>query len=418
MHRIDSTTKSVDKFGSGKHGYTEGTPGVTAATETTAETFDEVQEEICETIEGAGTTLAKGTRTQLRDAIKKLAANGVVGSWETILPSGKAFDLNDIVYSEELELFVAVGAADGVDGYILTSSDGYRWTERAGGAKNVTLNGVAWSPSLTLFVAVGENDGGDSYIVTSPDGTTWTERASPSVEGMNDVTWSVDLSLFCAVGDDDGADATIYTSSNGTAWTERANGLAFDLFAVTWSPALTLFCAVGQNNAGGSPYIITSPDGTTWTTRTAAAAFNGLLWFGVAWSPELAMFVAGGNSTPIGGAPYSSPMAYSTDGTTWTQGTGPLTDGVTFDFVEPKKIAWAPGPGCFVAAVHEGGSYGGGIMASIDGIAWKRRVLVTTSGGPFDIHSVCWSVLLGCFISVGTDTGADSPIYRSGSALV
>ncbi len=78
MHRIDSATAEADKFGAGKDGFTEGTPGVTAATETTDDWFDGVQEEICNVIEGNGGTLVKGTRTQLRDIIRNLvgAAGG------------------------------------------------------------------------------------------------------------------------------------------------------------------------------------------------------------------------------------------------------------------------------------------------------------------------------------------------------
>jgi len=38
MHRIDTTTKSIDKFGAGKHGYTNGTPGTTPPTEASTRT--------------------------------------------------------------------------------------------------------------------------------------------------------------------------------------------------------------------------------------------------------------------------------------------------------------------------------------------------------------------------------------------
>lgn len=76
MHRIDSSTKQVDKFGAGKHGWTEGEPGVTPATESTDDWFDGVQEEIANAIEKNGGTLAKGTRDQLHAAIGTPTATG------------------------------------------------------------------------------------------------------------------------------------------------------------------------------------------------------------------------------------------------------------------------------------------------------------------------------------------------------
>lgn len=73
MHRIDTPTAQVDKFGAGKNGFTRGNPqtGV-PATALDDDYFDAVQEELAGVIEGAGIALNKDNRTQLLAALKKL----------------------------------------------------------------------------------------------------------------------------------------------------------------------------------------------------------------------------------------------------------------------------------------------------------------------------------------------------------
>ncbi|MGE4734435.1 hypothetical protein AB8919_05320 [Yersinia enterocolitica] len=73
MHRIDTPTAQVDKFGAGKNGFTRGNPQTGAqATALDDDYFDAVQEEIVGVIEGAGIALNKANRTQLLTALKKL----------------------------------------------------------------------------------------------------------------------------------------------------------------------------------------------------------------------------------------------------------------------------------------------------------------------------------------------------------
>jgi hypothetical protein len=170
-------------------------------------------------------------------------------------------------------LFVAVGDA-GPNPMILTSPDGITWTVRAN-TGTAHLYGVVWSVSLNLFCAVGEADGTDACILTSPDGVAWTERANPKNFRLYAVTAS--SSLLVAVGAADGTDAYILTSPDGAAWTERANPNNLDLRGVVvrdTSPALRLFVACGDD------YVITSPDGVAWTRRTTrkGGLFRSAVW--------------------------------------------------------------------------------------------------------------------------------------------
>ncbi|HGO4162407.1 TPA: hypothetical protein ACK1B7_003735 [Serratia marcescens] len=76
MHRIDTPTAQVDKFGQGKNGFTNGdrTTG-RRATELNSDMWDAVQEEIANAIEGAGIELDKSKHNQLYLAIQKAIAD-------------------------------------------------------------------------------------------------------------------------------------------------------------------------------------------------------------------------------------------------------------------------------------------------------------------------------------------------------
>ncbi|EPD1885622.1 TPA: hypothetical protein ACV4T5_001357 [Yersinia enterocolitica] len=71
MHRIDTPTAQVDKFGAGKNGFTRGNPqtGV-PATALDDDYFDSIQEELAGVVEGSGATLDKSKRNQLLTALK------------------------------------------------------------------------------------------------------------------------------------------------------------------------------------------------------------------------------------------------------------------------------------------------------------------------------------------------------------
>ncbi|EPR6405255.1 phage tail protein, partial [Yersinia enterocolitica] len=78
MHRIDTPTAQVDKFGAGKNGFTRGNPqtGV-PATALDDDYFDAVQEELAGVVEAAGFALNKANRAQLLAAIQHLITLGI-----------------------------------------------------------------------------------------------------------------------------------------------------------------------------------------------------------------------------------------------------------------------------------------------------------------------------------------------------
>lgn len=93
MHRIDTSTAQIDKFGPGKNGFTNGDPATgRRATDLNSDMWDAIQEEICNVIEGTGKTPEKGDNTQLLESIKLLVGNGVGGA---LLKAQNLADLPD-----------------------------------------------------------------------------------------------------------------------------------------------------------------------------------------------------------------------------------------------------------------------------------------------------------------------------------
>lgn len=80
MHRIDTSTAQVDKFGTGKNGFTGGNPQTgQLPTALDADYFDSMQEELAAVIEAAGITLDKAKNNQLLSALKTLTPGRFLG---------------------------------------------------------------------------------------------------------------------------------------------------------------------------------------------------------------------------------------------------------------------------------------------------------------------------------------------------
>ena len=157
--------------------------------------------------------------------------------------------MNDVTYSKELNLFIAVGNS----GTILTSSDGTTWTSVTSGISQ-NLLGVCYSSKRSLFVAVGSS----GKILTSSNGTTWTSRTSGTTESLNSVAYIENYKLFFVVG----LSGTIITSPNGTTWTNVNSGVTVGLQGIAYSPRMRMFIITSESNN-----ILVSFDGKNWSTK-------------------------------------------------------------------------------------------------------------------------------------------------------
>lgn len=286
MHRIDSDTKSVDLFGSGKHGYTEGNvlTGV-KPTQTTSEQLNAFQEELAGVIEGAGLTLDKLDNTQLFAAIVALAGSTVAAKNYTDVSPGSGTDFNAICARGGIDtpntawgpVLVAVGDA----GEIQTSEDhGASWTIQtpgsayAGNFQDVAYSRVADLAGAIEFVAVGATG---EIQTTVGLGGTWTKQTTAGAPYAGQFrAVHHDGTRWVAVG----ASGEIQTSSNATAWVQQtAAGAYAGTFNGVASNGTTIM------SVGNSTEVQTSIDGgTTWVSRTATGAPSSIV--GVAWDSK------------------------------------------------------------------------------------------------------------------------------------
>jgi hypothetical protein len=303
----------------------------------------------------------------------------------------KNIALNGIAYNGTV--LVAVGAADGTDSYIVTSTDqGQTWTERAPTvAKNIALNAVCWSSSLSLFVAVGVADGTDAYILTSPDGTTWTERANPKNFALNGVIARTTGNFLVAVGAADGTDAYIVTSTDGITWTERTNPKNFGLNKISSIQGNVVLAGGAADGTDG--YLLTSVDGATWVERT---------------NPKNFAFNAAGVTTNNPGTFAAVGVADGTDAYivssnaiagTYTERTNPKNFALnSFSYNGTTFVA--------VGAADGTDAY---VVTSTDGTTWTEQ----TNPKNFALNDIVWTGSV--FVAVGAADGTDAYIVISSS---
>ena len=228
-----------------------------------------------------------------------------LNSWAWRFPYPQGFTLNAVAYGGGQ--FVAVGD----NGTIITSTDGYNWTNRSFGVFPY-LRGVAYADGE--YAAVG--DGG--VILVSSNAATWTQLPSVSGNSLHgiagDSSWRSDgLPQFLALGDS----GTAIFGSNGTNWSVVSSGTSN-----------TLYAAVSGSNIGLPRYLIVGAAGTVIRLTTAGfiqrpessvGTTNNLYAVASAGNGHVA---AGGDLTPNPFAYtdyYTNAILYSlSSGSTWT----------------------------------------------------------------------------------------------------
>jgi hypothetical protein len=200
---------------------------------------------------------------------------------------------NDVIWVEDLGVFVITRASSGLIGGLYTTSDGVTLTHLAAGLFD-SVHAV-WAADKSLLVVTANSPVRNGMWYSSDAGASWTEGTiSNTSSAYNTIAYSEPLSLF-TVGIT-GNDRNV-TSTNGTSWTFGTLTFLTTNAAMLWVPALSLFLRGGGD-------IWTAPDGVTWTTRDTASS----TYF--AYSPDLDLLVSVGGGTRI-----------STDhGVTWSAG--------------------------------------------------------------------------------------------------
>lgn len=322
MHRIDHATKDVDLFGSGKDGFTEGTPGTEAATVVTDDWLNGVQEELISPIEAVGIDLVKGTRNQLLDAMQRMFDRMCISNLEKLTPDTMSGDFHAVAASTTV--IVAVG-----DGGVIQTSQPPNlpaWTNRtAGGSYSGDFYGATYA--LSSFIICGT--GGEIQTGTL---STWTSQtpAGSYTNTFRGVAGSATAAILVGLGGE------IQRTTNLTSYTEeKASGN--DLYAVCYSADLNRFVAVGANGD-----IWTSDDdGLNWTQRTPAGSFSGT-FYSVVWNPNDGKFyIAGGTGA-------AAEIQSSSDGITWAQESISWTSDVLYIGLIGHTVVASTGPYFFV----------------------------------------------------------------------
>ena len=184
-----------------------------------------------------------------------------------------------IAWIEGLSLYVALGEG----GYLVTSSDGYNWTNQTTPTSNV-LDDVIWADDAELIIAVGRS----GTLITSPDGENWTSQTSGfGSTDIRGIGYNNDTGQIVIVGNS----GLLSTSTNGVNWTSRTSDFGTSgIRGVHWGSGAGVWVAVGQQNR-----IATSSDGVNWTNQHSQGTTSQYL-MDVSYSDELGLWIAVGDS--------------------------------------------------------------------------------------------------------------------------
>jgi len=225
-----------------------------------------------------------------------IVTEGAIYMAGTIVPSAgtvrelSAVSTVSIVSTVSLKCSASNGSryvVGGTGGTLVYSDTGYdAWTIVTNPPPtNIEINDIIWSSSLNLFVAVGgefssTTTGGKSYITTSPDGVTWTQRQYfSSANRLNAVAYNGTYFLALGSGFFEARSADGITWTNG--FISGAGG--YSIYSIAWDPTNTRWIVVGDQYTGGASYsrILTTDNTFTIYEPRYTGTVPGSSLFGV-----------------------------------------------------------------------------------------------------------------------------------------
>ena len=341
-------------YGAGKTGFTEGTPGVEAATVVTDDTLNHVVGELANAIEVfGGTALNAAKYDQLSDVLSAISVRGSVRAFHQQIRDAYlkqstsllgSFVANDVSWIIGTGL-VAVGTSGGVAGIRISSNDGSSWSTLApaSGYTGILYVVTGFMSSAGGTLAGGFIAGSAGEIQFLANGTTVTRQKTGGAD-IHTLIANANKTQWLAF--DSAGRVWRKPYSSGTTWTDGG--------AVLHATDLRDVCA---GYVGTTPYLCaiegvtikrSTDDGATWSSVAKPAATVSLyrvVYTGVKgfeW-----VLSADGNPTTASGAYYSSDLI------TWTVLTGfnwacrfiaPIPGGVMgIDYQGPYFLATSDG---------------------------------------------------------------------------
>ena len=245
MQRINTTNKSTDLFGTGKHGYQPGNPATgQSATEVSSDSLNALQEEIAAVIEGVGVILDPANNAQLLESIQRLIdAQSGNYALDTGVANAYVVALSPTIssYSDGVTVRVKV----------INTNTGAATLNAGGGVVPLVnaIGGVLVAgdvPVGGVFSATYIASSGKFYISSLVQSQTLSEGA---------------------------ADARYADLAD-----KLPAGAIFD-FAGTSAPPGSIACPVAQTNISRSTYAaLFAAIGTTWGVGDGSTTF-GMPWF-------------------------------------------------------------------------------------------------------------------------------------------
>jgi len=241
---------------------------------------------------------------------------GVVGSSQYVVP---ASSLKEVTFGDATSVGVYQVAYDKADYFVYDSIPSdlmdatpfvtNTFTDFDTATLNSTTNNnnnATYENGRFFFCNFGANA---IYSFTNSSGTISTA----SVTGIRVVKWVPQMSAWVGVG----TSGAVATSTNGTTWTARTSAGTSN-FNTLETDGTTLVAA-GQNGVMYST-VSTNPASISWTVRTSSFGTNGIRTVRYsAISTNSNRWVASGELGTV---------AYSTNGTTWTQKTTGISTSV------------------------------------------------------------------------------------------
>ena len=227
MKRIDTSTKSTDKFGAGKHGFTNGNPMTPIPSTQLDESWcDNIQEEIANVVEAAGLVLNGADRTQLLQAIQLF----VIGAQKAVI-------LNNATFEASVSNGEVVRWDSGNNRFDEAIADGTA-NNRAVGIADVTNSKVYLYGECPLFS--GLTPGARYYLDATTLGAI---TATAPADGMAVGIAKSATVLFVDI------DALGVRADTTNAWTKGNRGVPAAMPATTGTVTLDL---ASYNNVAGT----------------------------------------------------------------------------------------------------------------------------------------------------------------------
>ena len=203
----------------------------------------------------------------VKDKGIQYSENGITWSNATFNTSPD-LDLYGVAYGEGRFIAVGKGHKKKEDGPY-NSSDGKNWTAETSFPNGSDLYSVAYGNEK--FVAVG--NGVITYLDESDEWVTEGISGFDSKHTLNKIIWNPHFGIFIALSNKKKGSSNVYTSEDGIEWEAHDTGVNSNLRDITWSEELESFFIVGHagngfGNNSSNVKLLKSSDGKSWTNIT------------------------------------------------------------------------------------------------------------------------------------------------------